>query len=94
MSQLNMELLEQLAVTCEWLRNSGVKLPNQSSFDSLLNKTMALLDEIQADEPKILQYKKLSDEFSHKKISDGNFTEPKSGFWCFLGSLKEAVCIG
>jgi hypothetical protein len=65
-SQLNMELLEQLSVTCDWLRKSGVKLPNQSAFDSLLNKTMALLDEIQADEPKILVYKKLSDDGYHE----------------------------
>jgi hypothetical protein len=76
MSQLNLELLEQLVVTCTWLRNSGIHLPNESVFDSLLNKTIALLNEIQADEPKILQYKKLSDDWKHPNKSDGEVTVP------------------
>jgi hypothetical protein len=62
MHQLNLELLEQLAITCDWLRVSGVKLPNERAFNALLNKTTALLDEIQTDTPRILIYKKLSDD--------------------------------
>jgi hypothetical protein len=54
MYQLNVELLEQLAVTCEWLKKSGVHIPNEDTFNSLLNKTTTLLDEIQADSPKTL----------------------------------------
>jgi hypothetical protein len=77
MYQLNVELLEHLAVTCDWLRLSGVKLPNESTFDSLLNKTTALLDEIQAhDSPKTLVYQKLSDKWKHLSESNGEVTEP------------------
>jgi hypothetical protein len=77
MYQLNAELLEQLAVTCDWLRKSGVSLPNESTFVSLLNKAMSLLNEIQSDSPKTLVYHKLSDEFSQRKPSDDNYTEPR-----------------
>ncbi len=80
MSQLNMELLEQLAVTCDWLRNSGIQLPNQSLFDSLLTKTMALLDEIQADDTKILTYnvsRRKVTPFDEKGRTDEEGTEPE-----------------
>jgi hypothetical protein len=76
MYQLNAELLEQLAVTCDWLRRSGVSLPNENAFFSLLNKAVALLNEIQADSPKVLIYQKLSDERKHPEESDGEVTEP------------------
>ena len=78
MSQLNLELLEQLAVTCNWLRNCGIRLPNENALDSLLNKTIALLNEIQADEPKTLQYKKIpTDEILHGHKTAKDFTEPE-----------------
>ena len=65
MYQLNAELMEQLSVTLSFLRQNNIRLPNQDTFDSLLNKTAALLDEIQADEPKILQY-----NVSRRKVTD------------------------
>jgi hypothetical protein len=76
MYQLNLELLEQLAVTCDWLHKSGVHLPNESVFFSLLNKTTTLLDEIQADTPKTLQYKKLTDKKKHPIRTDEDVPEP------------------
>lgn len=70
MHQLNMELLEQLAVTCEHLVSNHVEVPNSNIFTSLLNRAMTLLDELQADEPKTLQYRKLTDEnLQHKRDS-------------------------
>ena len=74
--QLNMELLEQFSISCDFLLKSGVKVPNASTFASLLNKALSLLNEIQADEPKIIQYQKISDEILHGKKSDRDFTEP------------------
>ena len=56
MHQLNIELLEQLAVACSFLSKNHVEIPNGETFVSLLEKAMTLLDEIQADEPKIMQY--------------------------------------
>jgi hypothetical protein len=66
MYQLNSELLEQLAVTCDFIKENGIHVPNEEKFCSLLNKTYALLSEIQADEPKTLVYKKLSDDGYHE----------------------------
>ena len=77
MHQLNLELLEQLAITCDWLRNSGIRLPNESTFYSLLNKTTTLLDEIQADSPKTIVYQKLSDGRKHLSESDGKVPVPQ-----------------
>ena len=81
MYQLNIELLEQLAITCDWLRNSGVRLPNESAFYSLLTKTTSLLDEIQADSPKTLIYQKISDGRKHLLDSDGEVTVPVTSFF-------------
>lgn len=79
MHQLNMELLEQFSIACDFLLKSGVTIPNASTFASLLNKSMVLLNEIQADTPKILQYKMLSDESYHDKKSDEKLPEPAFG---------------
>ena len=65
MYRLNLELLEQLDVTCVWLIENHIPLPNTSTFTSLLTKAKSLLSEIQADEPKIIQYTKLADEKKH-----------------------------
>ena len=89
MYQLNIELLEQLAVTLERQKTSGVHNPNEDTFNSLLNKTNTLQDEIQADEPKILTYninrRKVTDlreytgtdESLHGYKTDEDFTEPR-----------------
>jgi hypothetical protein len=64
--QLNIELLEQLDVACGWILGNKMPIPNASVFHSLLAKTKALLTEIQADEPKLLQFQKLS----RRKVTD------------------------
>lgn len=65
MYQLNTELLEQLSVVFDFLKKSDIHLPNESTFNSLLNKAMTLLDEMQSDKPKILQY-----NVSRRKVTD------------------------
>jgi hypothetical protein len=72
--QLNLELLEQLDVTCSWLLDNGIKLPNENKFHSLLIKARALLIEIQTATPKF-SYQKLADETLQGKRTDGDFTE-------------------
>jgi hypothetical protein len=78
MHQLNIELLEQLAVTCDYLLRNKVAMPNESTLVSLLEKAMTLLNEIQADKPKLLQYttnrRILTGEHS-KDETDKDFTE-------------------
>jgi hypothetical protein len=64
---LNIELLEQLDVTCNWLLNSYATLPNAEKLNSLLTKSRALLFEIQADKPKILQY-----NINRRKVTRGD----------------------
>jgi hypothetical protein len=75
MHQLNIELLEQLAVACSFLLQNHVKIPNESTFKSLLRKAWTLLDEIQADEVKGVQY-----TVSRRKVTpfrtDEDETEP------------------
>ncbi len=56
MHQLNIELLETLAIACSHITKNHVDVPNESTFISLLGKAWALLDEIKADEPRIIQY--------------------------------------
>jgi hypothetical protein len=98
MYQLNTELLEQLSVTLNFLKNSGVHLPNESTFNSLLNKTMTLLDEIQADEPKILTYnisrRKVTD-FREYDGTDEEVPVPFLGLWYLcVGTVKVLPFIG
>ncbi|MFB3889517.1 MAG: hypothetical protein ACE14S_08495 [Candidatus Bathyarchaeia archaeon] len=78
--QLNLELLEQLSVACDWLMSNNIPVSNASTFASLLEKSVALLNEIQAESPKIIQYTKLSDGRKHPNKSDGEVTEPCNEF--------------
>ena len=49
--QLNIELLEQLDVACNWLLSHNIQIPNSDTLCSLLTKVEALLNEIySADE--------------------------------------------
>jgi len=74
MHKLNQELLETLSVTAQWLRSyaekHNISLSNSSTFDSLINKATALLNEIQAGKPNVLQYRKLADEKKHTYGTD------------------------
>lgn len=69
MHQLNRELLETLSVTMQWIREYAKKhsipLPDGSTYNSLLNKVDALIEEI------------ASDEFLQHKKTDKDLTEPK-----------------
>ena len=76
MHQLNLELLEQLDVTCGYLLDNGVQVPNEEHFLSLLTKAKALLSEIQAETPKTLQYQKLADKKKHLRGTDGEVPVP------------------
>jgi hypothetical protein len=77
MHQLNFELIEQLTITCGWLVDNNIEIPNSEHLRSLIGKSLSLIAEIQADEPKILQYKKLSDDSYHEPRKDDKLTEPK-----------------
>jgi len=90
MYQLNLELLEQLAVTCEWLQKSGIHFPNETAFFSLLNKTTTLLNEIQGSEPKILHFSPI-----RRKVTDEKTDEevPEPGAVLFL-LFSDILCIG
>ena len=92
---LNVELLEQLDVTCNWLLSSNVDMPNAEKLYSLLAKTKALLTEIQADEPKILQYKKITNESLHEPRNNEDFTEPETRFCYFsVCSISMLLFVG
>ena len=69
MHQLVLELLEQLDVTCGWLLENKIPIPNRDTIYSLLVKTKTLLDEIHS--------KTSSDEFLQPKKSDKDLTEPQ-----------------
>ena len=73
---LNLELLEQLDVTCEWLIDNIPQIPNIDKLRSLLLKVDTLLTEIYSDSPLFLQNSKVSDENLHDNKSDEDFTEP------------------
>jgi hypothetical protein len=64
--ELNTELLDELCVAIDWVFENEPQVPNAKILYSLLNKSRALLSEIQADTPKILQYKKLANESLHE----------------------------
>jgi hypothetical protein len=63
--QLNLELLEQLDVTCEWLLDSGFQIPNANKLKSLLSKANTLLTEIYDERPSTLLFSKPSDGSYH-----------------------------
>lgn len=52
--KLNVELLETLSVTAQWLRiyaeKNNIPLPNISTYNSLVNKAEALIEEISSNE--------------------------------------------
>jgi len=73
--QLNSELLEQLNVICGWLLEHNIQIPDPELLLSLLQKAKALLKEIEADEPKLLQYPKLADEKKQHLRTDEEGTE-------------------
>jgi len=72
MHQLNLELLEQLSTSCGWLMEHNIPIPNAETICSLLSKAKTLINEIQGEEPKILQYqairRKVTDEKSDDKV--------------------------
>jgi hypothetical protein len=68
MHQLNLELLEQLDITCRWLAENITEIPNIDKMRSLLAKTNTLLTEIYSKNP--------SDEFLQGDESDDKLTEP------------------
>jgi hypothetical protein len=80
MYQLNMELLEQLGVACGWLLEHNVPIPNASTFTSLVTKSLALLREIQVEEPRMLQYQKLTDEKKQHFRTDEEEPVPQKPF--------------
>lgn len=79
--QLNFELLEQLNVTCQWMIDTHLCIPNEEKMRSLIGKSLILLNEIRADEPKILQYQKLADEKKHLYRTDEEVPVPLSALY-------------
>jgi len=76
MHQLNEELLEQLTEACKWIIENKIQPPNISTLYSLLSKAVSLLNESQADAPRIIQYQKLTDEKKQPFTADEEGTEP------------------
>ena len=79
MHQLNFELIEQLNVTCQWIVDSNISIPNKEHLQSLLCKTVSLINELRADEPKILQYnisRRKVTAHNRKDKTDEDETEP------------------
>lgn len=94
MHKLNIEMLEQLAVACDYLVTNQIQLPNASTFASLLSKAMVLMDEIQADEPKILQYTTNRRKFTapfHGNKTDEDVTEPNASAYKGMVLYTHAV---
>jgi hypothetical protein len=60
MHQLNLELLEQLAVVCKWMLSNNIQVPNRDKFVSLLRKARILFDEFYS--PPFLQHRKRTPE--------------------------------
>ena len=77
--QLNIELLEQLSVSCSWLMEQRIPIPNAEKIVSLLSKAQSLIREIQSEEPKVLQYSVIRRKVTDGK-SDEEVPEPLSGF--------------
>lgn len=73
--QLNLELLEQLNVISGWLVEHKISIPNPQVLYSLLARAKSLLNDIQSDEPKILQYQPIRRKVTESK-SDGEVTVP------------------
>ena len=87
MHQLNLELLEQLDVTCGWMLDSNVIVPNKEKLTSLLRKARTLLEEIQT--PTTLNQKSaIRRNFTTRKPDD-NFTEPYYWFCKVLSTSTD-----
>jgi hypothetical protein len=70
MHQLNVELLEQLNVTCGWLLDNNIHPPNEKQFYHLLSKAKSILEELRADKPTILQYQAIRRNFTDDNPND------------------------
>jgi hypothetical protein len=79
--QLNFELLEQLNVTCQWILDNHIAVPNEEKMRSLLGKSLTLLSEIHTDVPDVLILRKLTDERKHPNETDEEGTVPYVRFW-------------
>ncbi len=73
---IGLGLLEQLNVACGYFITNNITLPNSETLYSLFQKSKALLNEIQADEPKTLQYTSLADEKKHPFRTDEEVPVP------------------
>lgn len=73
--QLNLELLDQLSTSCGWILEHNISVPNAETICSLLSRAKSLLNEIQSDEPKLLQYRVIRRKVTDHK-SDEEVTEP------------------
>jgi hypothetical protein len=78
MYQLNYELLEQLNVACQWILDNQIHISNEEQIRSLLSKAVILLNELRADEPRIIQYQKLPNENLQHRKPNKEFTERAS----------------
>lgn len=89
MHQLNLEILEQLNVTCEWILKSDISIPNKEKLDSLFLKTQALLKELYSSNSlRTLQYQKLADEKKQHFKTDEEVPEPCERPYSFLSSYS------
>jgi len=68
--QLNLELLEQLNVICGWLVEHNISIPNPQALYSLLSKATSLLNEIENNNPKMLQYQAIRRKVTEPKSDD------------------------
>jgi hypothetical protein len=93
MHQLNLELLEQLDVACSFLLQNQVKIPNKSTFKSLLRKAWALMDEIRADEINIhtVSRRKVTD-FGTDEDETEPFSLPFLNCWLEWSRIKDFLC--
>lgn len=87
MHQLKLELLEQLDVTCGYVLDSNISVPNREHLASLLIKTKAILAEISSEKPQILIYRKIADEKKHLKGTDEEVPVPFQRFCQVVGYL-------
>ena len=87
MHQLNLELIEELDITCKWLLETRIEFPNREKFVSMLNKIDALLNEIYSTHKMQYYYKvESADEKKQHSRTDGDVPVPlKAVFLCAWG---------
>lgn len=88
MHQLNFELLEQLNVTCQWILDNKISIPNQEHLHALLCKSFALLNEIQNSAPRILQYQAIR----RKLTAKSNRRQVNRTLLCYYLKRKKGRC--